>query len=234
MQNQANILDIRFRWVATQGEHLQLFPFTFTATSVFAEDVDMPFDYSRVQWSSGTFQVQVTVVLSAMHLLPDPDQPGYTAQTVILVWDGSAYSPNGFDAVVLANDALYGLNCPFTHNGTEDVVKLRSFNYLGSELRSYILFHKVQQPNTNPYVTTGFAVAHNSFETPQNGDFTNPLESSDFNVAGVDTTAVRVYGFEQLGLYAHSMSNFYARFDTTDGITGNDHRDFKEPLFLTW
>lgn len=135
---------------------------------------------------------------------------------------------------MLAKEALYGPNCLFTNNGAQDVVKLYSSSHPGTTLDFFLFLHKVQQPNTNPYVTTGFAFDRNAFDSPQNGQYQISLENSTYNVGGVDPNAVRVYGLEMIGLYCHSTADFYARFETADGITANDYRVFNEQSFLVY
>lgn len=51
----------------------------------------MPFDYTRVQWSTGTFEVVVTIILSSMKIAGDPDTPGYIGQITIAEWNGEQY-----------------------------------------------------------------------------------------------------------------------------------------------
>lgn len=52
-----DILNLKFRWVATLGEHLQLFPVQHTFLRQLAFYVEaIPFDYpGNVVWSSGSF-----------------------------------------------------------------------------------------------------------------------------------------------------------------------------------
>ena len=57
--NAVDIVELQFRWVATVGEHLQLFPisYTFTEYISFAHR-EIPFDYrNKVVWSAGNFEV---------------------------------------------------------------------------------------------------------------------------------------------------------------------------------
>ena len=54
--NPAYILELNFRWVATVGEHLQLFP--ISSTSANNDERTIPFDYKNmVKWSNGDFEV---------------------------------------------------------------------------------------------------------------------------------------------------------------------------------
>lgn len=152
---------LKFRWVASQGDDLQLFPVSCVFTSrnsirtytIF----DIPFNYPNlVRWGSGTFEVAITSVISSFQMVNDW-LDNYVVMCVAK-WDGSsAYAYTG-TAIILPNSALFGTNCPFTTVGGVNVVKMARSGYQGSTVKLYLIFHKV---STTGAVKTGFAVVRN-------------------------------------------------------------------------
>jgi hypothetical protein len=208
--------------VATVGEHLQLFPLkhTFqTSTSVTAFSV--PFDYpSKVVWSPGTFEVEVTLIISGFLLTPHSTI--YSVYVTVAKWDGAAYDYSGNQGLVLSVDALYGPNCPFSNTGGVNVVNLYSSQpTVLTIINWFLLFHKVQQPNTDPYVTTGFGVVRDTTRATTMSTFTDDITSSSYNVNGVDPQAVRVYGMEVMTFKVSTSQTpnpNTLKVSTTDGI----------------
>lgn len=59
---------LKFRWVVSQGEHLQIFPielvFPDNISYYYGLDLELPFDYPNlVQWSDNTSPIVVTTLL---------------------------------------------------------------------------------------------------------------------------------------------------------------------------
>lgn len=154
------ILELNFRWVAAIGEHLQLFPIICTfASTQYDIAFTVPFDYqNKVVWSPGNFEVEVTSIVSSFHL-PYVRDFYYTTVNMIAQWNGTGYNYNGHHAFVLDVNTLYGVECPFSNKNGVNVVNLfTTAGTGGSSATSFLLFHKVQHPNTDPSVTTGFGV----------------------------------------------------------------------------
>mgnify|MGYP000975400452 CR=1 FL=1 len=85
----------------------------------------------------------------------------------------------------------------------------------------FLLFHKVLPPNTHPSVTTGFG----AFGSTSTGAFFQDFNNANYNVNGVDPSAIRVYGCT--GFYitfdfaiGQPVSMFLA-MDTIDGVRAN-------------
>ena len=91
---------------------------------------------------------------------------------------------------------LYGDNAPFSDSNGVDVVHVMVEGNQNGVISSFLLFHKVQKPNTNAYVTTGFAVVRDGTKVTIMGDCSSNIEDAASNVNGVDPNAIRVYGFE--------------------------------------
>jgi hypothetical protein len=193
----ANILALHFRWVATVGEHLQLFPITQT----FPDTIDgvivrIPFDYNaNVVWSAGNFEVAATSLISSFSMITLNNYHRVGGR--IAEWDASLgdYGALYSTSIVLVDvNSLYGLHCPFTNDGGTDKVIMTTWGTIGSVVTSFLVFHKVQQPGTNALVTTGFGDVRDDSRIPFIGDYSDNIASSSYNVNGVDPTATRVYG----------------------------------------
>ena len=72
--------------------------------------------------------------------------------------------------MVLSVSNLYGTNAPFSYSNGVDVVHMHISGDEGNVISSFLLFHKVQKPNTNAYVTTGFAVVRDGTKVTIMGD----------------------------------------------------------------
>lgn len=86
---------------------------------------DIAFDYPRlVKWSSGTFEVGITAVLSSIRQFYDFYH--VRADMTIAKWDGtsSSYVYSGANRYVLDKDSLFGPNRPFTTVNGQNVVKM--------------------------------------------------------------------------------------------------------------
>lgn len=132
----------------------------------------------------------------------------------------SQYQYNGNQALILSVDALYGVNCPFSDSNAAggNVVNMLADGPGGTVVKSFLLFHKVQQPGTDPRVTTGFGVVRSSESTRGTmGSFVKSIEDPNYNVNGVDPTAIRVYGLEMFIFLGSSLAYNIIKISTTDG-----------------
>lgn len=190
-----NILELHFRWVATVGEHLQLFPITQTLGAIVnGEVVRVPFDYNnKVVWSAGSFEVVVTSILSSFSMVPSTWT--HKVDTMLAAWSLTFEAYKAHPAILILDvNSLYGLQCPFADDGGTDKVVLTTWGTPGSVIKSFLAFHKVQQPGTNALVITGFESVRGSSHNMIMGDYSDNIANSSYNVNGVDPTAVRVYG----------------------------------------
>ena len=123
---------------------------------------------------------------------------------------------------MLPVNEIYGPNRPFTSKDGADVVMFGAGNvFPGNRVSGFLLFHKVQPPNTHPSVTTGFG----AFGSTSTGAFFQDFNDANYNVNGVDPSAIRVYGCT--GFYitfdfaiGQPVSMFLA-MDTIDGVRAN-------------
>ena len=176
---------IDFCWAAAVGEHLQLFPITLTIPADhLTQNVvfDVSFDYSnKVQWSPGTFEVAITSVISSFLLYTD--KTDLKLDMTIAKWNGADYGYSGDTRYVVDKDALYCPQCPFTTNGTDDVVKMWAGGFAGTVIRSYLIFHKVQSTGT---VQTGIGIYRGHDHDTSNGLFTLVLTDATYNPGIID------------------------------------------------
>lgn len=226
--NAYSLYRVKFRWVASQGEHLQLFTMTasFESGSIDLPFVfSLPFDYPNlVKWSSGTFEVGITAVLSSVY---HPYRTYIRAGVTIAKWDGaSRYVYSGAGRYVLNKDSLFGPNCPFTTVNGQNVVKLMGQANINSVFVFYLLFHKVQLTGS---VQTGFGVVRSRSRDIYTGAYSDNIADPTYNVAITDPKAVRIYGFEA---YVINSQRYYAgvlEISTTNGIETIGLRDFASP-----
>lgn len=163
MLGQTTVINsLKHRWVACLGEHLQIFPINIiypeTITPDHFEIVNVPFDYPNlVEWSSGTFEVGVTSVISSFAIY---QMTLNQVDITVAKWDGDAgsYGYSGDTAFILDNTNLFGSNCPFTTVDSVNVVKLAMQGIPIGSIRFNLILHKVD--NTGP-VFTGFAEVRN-------------------------------------------------------------------------
>ena len=120
---------------------------------------------------------------------------------------------------------LYGANAPFSRSNGVDVVHLMVEGNQNEVISSFLLFHKVQKPNTNAYVTTGFAVVRDGTKVTIMGDCSEDITDSIYNANGVDPTAIRVYGFEAFDFHSISDYQNIMKISTSDGKTSQCTKD---------
>lgn len=178
---------------------------------------DIPFDYPNlVEWSSGTFEVGITAVLSSVY-----QTYWYFESRVdmtIAKWNAasSAYAYSGTGRYVLDKDSLFGPNRPFTTVSGQNVVKMIGQGFESSFIVSYLIFHKVQL--TGP-VQTGFGVVRTRARDHIMGPYSDNIADPTYNVAITDPKAIRIYGFEA---YHVNIGDFYSdvlEISTTDGVS---------------
>ena len=150
------------------------------------------FDYpSLVQWSSGSFEVGITLVLSSFRMVNDGST--HLLDVTIAKWNGAGYSYSGTNRLVLQKDALYGPNCPFSQYSTFNVVRLYGRGSQFSLYVFYIIFHKIE---TSGPIKTGFGVVRTRDRDNTMGPYSDNIADPNYNVAITDPSAVRIYGFE--------------------------------------
>ena len=88
----------------------------------------------------------------------------------------------------------------------------------GSVIRSFLVFHKVQQPGTNTLVTTGFGDVYESSKNTVMGDYSNNIASANYNVNGVDPAATRVYGISYFVFYSQAAFQNIISIGTSNGV----------------
>lgn len=216
--NAAFISALKFRWVASVGEHLQFFPVSliFPVSHYGPNTVyDIPFDYrSVVRWSPGVFEVAITAVISAFQM--NLDSYGHRIDMTIAKWDGaSTYTYSGDSAFILNNDALYGVNCPFTVSLGVDVVKVWAGSFIGTAIHSYIIFHKIQLSGT---VTTGVGIVRTHDRDFTEGPYADSIANAQSNVAITGSNVVRIYGFEYFEFTTYNPYTNIMEISTSDGV----------------
>lgn len=177
----------------------------------------IPFDYNnKVVWSAGSFEVAIANLISSFTMVTT--NAAHVIGERIAVWDASI-GENGdygvsYTSIVLNVNSLFGLHCPFDN----DEVVMMSWGVQGSVITSFLVFHKVQQPGTNALVTTGFADLFDVSKNAFMGDYSENIESSSYNVNGVDPAAIRVYGMQLFMFYSIAAFPNIIKISTTDGI----------------
>lgn len=142
----------------------------------------------------------------------------FQVKALVAKWDKLSYGYNGDTALVLPNDALYGIKCPFTNNGTTNVVKMLTSGKKGNSVSSFLLFHKVEAPDSDSLMRTGFAVVRQSSRVQTMGPYTNKIDDPKYNAQGVGADAIRVYGFESFEFLSHYDTHNILKIETTDGV----------------
>lgn len=187
---------LTWTWVAAVGEHLQLFPITLTIPADHLTQnivFDVPFDYpSRVQWSSGTFEVAITTALSSYLLYNN--QLDYRIDMTIAKWNGTGYGYSGDNThYILANNAIFGTNCPFIDVSGTNVVKIWAGGFANTVIRSYLIFHKVSW--------TGFTTAIAEVRDSGTGISFPDLTDATYNIP-LGSTATNIFGIQTFSFVA--------------------------------
>ena len=143
---------------------------------------------------------------------------GYTIDITIAKWNGTDYIYSGDGShYIMSNTALYGsTGSPFLSSGDVNVVKMYTGGEMGTIIRSYLLFHKVQLTGT---VKTGYGV-YRAIDHKMEEQFTFDISDPSFNLPITESGVVRFYGMESFSYSWFFRSTANLTFLPSNGISG--------------